>query len=228
MKVSPQALYAVLTGDVIGSRRWQSRSRPELYDALQQVSKQMQHDFGKAVPLHLDPFRGDSWQLLVTQPALALRIALAIRTSLRLLPTSHRLDSRIAIGLGRIDFLPNERTSQGDGPAFQLSGQALMNLKSQHLALAATPELWPDSTLQLLQTVVHHIDFLLEKWSAKQCRAILGALLKQTQETIGQSWPQKAISQQAVAQHLQRAGWNPVQQSLAVFESLCTDLTNKP
>ncbi len=34
--------YAVLTGDIIGSRRWNAQRRPELFDALRTVAQQLQ------------------------------------------------------------------------------------------------------------------------------------------------------------------------------------------
>jgi len=221
VRVDQLSLYAVLTGDIIGSRRWNAQRRPELFDALRTVAQQLQTQFPAAVRLPIDLYRGDSWQLLIVEPQDALRIAIYIRTTLRLLPASFRLDSRIAIGLGTIDFLPTDRISQGDGPAFQRSGQILQTLEYWQMGLDATDDLWPPALRTTLQALVHHLDFLIQHWTPKQGRAIRGALLGQNQETIGRSWPDAPISQQAVAQHLQRSGWSAVEETLHAFEIAC-------
>jgi hypothetical protein len=56
---------------------------------------------------------------------------------------------------------------------------------------------------------------------AETGRAIRGALLGQNQKPFGRSWPDAPISQQAVAQHLQRSGWSAVEETLHAFEIAC-------
>ena len=62
------------------------------------------------------------------------------------------------------------------------------------------------------------IDVLALDWTVRQAQAVAGALWGWTQERIGESWPQGAISQQAVGQHLDRAGWGGVESALQFFE----------
>src|SRR5688572_19404575 len=93
--------YAVLTGDVVGS----SRFEPADLKALMQRLRKGAEDFSKVFPGvvrgRLDVFSGDGWQLLLEDWRMALRAALFLRAVVR----SERLkaDTRVAIGVGRID-----------------------------------------------------------------------------------------------------------------------------
>jgi len=67
-------------------------------------------------------FRGDSFQGVLSRPDEALNAALIIRASLlsKFKGKRTRLDSRIAIGIGKIDYLPLDQAGEGDGEAFRI------------------------------------------------------------------------------------------------------------
>jgi hypothetical protein len=105
--------------------------------------------------LPIDLYRGDSWQLLIVEPQDALRIAIYIRTTLRLLPASFRLDSRSQSGWAPSIFCHRPHQSRRR-PAFQRSGQVLQTLEYWQMGLDATDDLWPPAlrtTLQALSTI---------------------------------------------------------------------------
>jgi len=192
MKSSPHAHYAVLTGDVVGSSRSGQTDRGELPALLRSASTSLRRAFSGAVPLSIDVFRGDSWQLLVNEPSKIL-----------------------AIAVGPVDFVPPRRVSEGNGPAYQRSGRDLDAMhEPQRMSFA-----WADDSGSEgnLGAVVRLLDALVQEWTAAQARAVIGRLEARTQAQIAQSWP-KAISQQAVAKHLESAHWGAVGYALEQAE----------
>jgi len=75
-----------------------------------------------------------------------------------------------------------------------------------------------------LDIIVHLIDALAVDWTEKQAQAISGALRGWTQEKIAKLWWENPITQQAVAQHLDRASWYAVENALAFFEKAVSTL----
>ncbi|UCF94586.1 MAG: hypothetical protein JSW39_10635 [Desulfobacterales bacterium] len=208
-------LYAVITGDIIGSSRLAENARLELHRAMVAGADALHKAFDNAVPMDVDIFRGDSWQLLVTIPSQALRVGLFYRAYLR---ARMAADTRLAIAVGTVDFIPGERVSGGDGQAYRSSGvglEKLLKLSRFRMIFAENTNL-KDS--QALNVVVQLVDALAMNWTAKQAQAMLGILQGWTQETIAGAWWGKPISQQAVAQHLDRAGWHAIEQALVFFE----------
>lgn len=125
MKVESGKIYAVITGDIVGSSKLKPAERKELHTALKDTSDKLTEHFKQLVPLRVEIFRGDSWQLLVIDPAQSLRIGLFFRAFLRGKMKSTRVDTRISIGVGSIDLIPEGSISSGDGEAFRSSGEAL-------------------------------------------------------------------------------------------------------
>jgi len=104
----------------------------------------------------------------------------------------------------------------GDGEAFRRSGQALERLpRGARMGLA----LPADIEAQDLRVILDLIDIQARRWSDRQALAVAGALLGWTQTQIAQGLFEPPISQQAVAQHLSRAGWRAIWKAIAYFES---------
>ncbi|MFP4672878.1 MAG: hypothetical protein ACOC43_15350 [Desulfohalobiaceae bacterium] len=218
MEIHRDQTYAVITGDIIGSSKLDPANRQELHQVMLTACSRLREVFARAVPLEVDIFRGDSWQLLVTEPEKSLRIGLLYRLDIKIRFAS-KVDSRLAIGLGRILFLPGDRVSQGEGPAFRLSGQALDNLPAYSaLGLGMDSSGQQQGCSELLQGSLFLLDAILRSWSPKQALAVYGALQDWTQERITSLWQPK-ISQQTVAEYLQKAGWGNVKHFLRVFEA---------
>jgi len=230
MKIDPRQFYAVITGDVVRSGKLSEDARRRLHRAMRDAGEGLQKAFPQAVPLPPDIYRGDAWQALVVIPARALRAGLFFRARLRTRMGAHRTDCRLAIALGRVDFLPDDRISQADGPAFRQSGRLMETMPRQHrMAFSFSGENPPADAAAALAVVVQLVDALAMRWSEKQALAVTGALRGWTQETIAKKcWP-TPISQQAVAQHLERAGWNALEKALEYFESTvaAANRTNK-
>lgn len=215
MKTQPDKLYAIITGDIVASSLLSSNKRKILHKVMVDSSKVLQDEFKEAVPMGVDIFRGDSWQIILTKPAKALRLALFYRAMLRAKMESHGFDTRMAIALGRVDFIPGNRVSEGYGEAYRLSGKALESMpKASNMSFV-----FPGMELEkVLNVVIQLIDSISSRWSDRQALAVAGALRGWKQEKIAEKWWKKKVSQQAVAQHLSRAGWHPMEKGILFFE----------
>jgi hypothetical protein len=221
LELNPNQRYAVLTGDVVGSSKLDAASRRDLPNALKKASAAARSVFKNAVPLAADIFRGDSWQLVVANAELGLRVALFLRAHLRGYSPGLALDTRVAIGLGPITFLPQTRVSEGDGPAFRESGNMLESMpKSRRLTLSLAAGEMPPG----VGAVVGLIDTLMVRWTEKQALAVVGALQGQTQVEIGKSW-NPPVKQQVIARHLQQASWEAIEkEGLTYVENTLKEL----
>jgi hypothetical protein len=152
--------------------------------------------------------------MLVTAPARALLATLYFRAGLQAALDETRLDTRAAIAVGPVDFVGAEGVASGDGPAFRLSGEVLERLDKKTTLGFAAPDLAAEECLQTLLVLVDHV---AARWSGRQARAVRGALRGWTQEEIARRCWADPVSQQTVAQHLDRAGWRAIEGALEYF-----------
>ena len=214
MKVQNLTRFAVITGDIVGSSDLTVPDRRRLVTMISESSRQLRKILGKAVPLDVDVFRGDSWQLLLTDPILSLRTSLMFRALLRWKMESSTFDTRLAIGIGTVDMVPRRRVSEGSGEAFRASGLALDSMKKRRMAFA-----FPGSDVQApLDALVGLLDEIALHWTDRQARAVVGAMQGWTQRKIAATWEDSGITQQAVALHLEAAGWHAVEGAILEFE----------
>lgn len=189
---------AVLTGDVVRSTSLASEDRARLSDLLRQAAAFVQEDDPDLAPLPLAIFRGDAWQWLVVDRAQALRAAVLFRCSFRGQEPDLKLDTRVAIGVGTIDFLNEERLSESDGSAFRMSGYVLEKLpKKRCLGVDWAEGSVPDKT-DLRRRIVSLVDLLVSDLTARQARGLSGYLRGWTQQRVGELWD-PPITQQSVA-----------------------------
>jgi len=169
---------AVLTGDVIDSRKVQDR--PRLYRLLDdRLAELASRHEGRG-----ERYRGDGFQLALPRAADAMEATVALRAALiENSEPEQRWDARIAVAVGPAEA--GDRAA--DGATFVASGRALDALAETagHLALTRleAPE---DPGLDLL---VRFLDDLIDGWSPYSA------------EVVGLSLGQEA-SQQALAERL--------------------------
>jgi hypothetical protein len=124
-------LTSVITGDIVQSRLTDTTLwLPRLKKALAVEGKS---------PRTWQIYRGDSFQLEVKDPAMALLAAIRIKATIK---TIKDLDVRMAIGIGEKKFARHEIV-ESDGEAFIYSGETFETLKKNKRNLAIkTP--WAD------------------------------------------------------------------------------------
>lgn len=94
-------IYAVITGDLVGSSRFKiDKQREEVLSNLKDSFKKIESPDIIASPFAI--FRGDSFQGIISHPEEALKLAIILRANLlsKFKGKKVRLDARIAIGLG--------------------------------------------------------------------------------------------------------------------------------
>lgn len=181
--------------------------RKKLASDIRSSSNRLRKSFGDVVPLPVNIFRGDSWQMIVSEPPYVLKVALFFRATLKYLWGSREFDTRMAIGVGTVDFVPGNRVSEGDGEAFRFSGEALESM-NKHVRMQFGV---PDKELERnLNVVAHLVDAIVMRWTDKQALVASGALRGLTQDEITGLW-KPPITQQNVAKHLLKAGWHQIE-----------------
>lgn len=207
--------YAVLTGDIIKSSQLSSKQletvRSSLLTAVSRV-RVWKRGLVKGKP---EFFRGDAWQLLLADPALALRVAVFLRASLL---ANGLADSRVAIGLGAVEKISRDSVSLSTGPAFVLSGKALDQMTRYSNMTVEIPKS-AGALSDWLPVAGHLCDSLIGQWTRRQAEIVCAAAhpIEPDSEEIGQSL-QPTISKQAVAKGLSGANWYSLREAVRLFE----------
>lgn len=205
--------HAVLTGDVIGSQALERAALDGLFDRLAAVADQISN--WQNADTRLTRFRGDGWQLMLTEPGLALRSAALIRAALRRADRRH--DSRIAIGIGPIETLPTGPLGEAAGAAFVTSGRLLDTLpKGRAFDLAGGPG--------AARAAVLLADIASASWTAAQSAAAHLALVPEppTQRSMAKSL---GISEQAISKTLTSLDYDGWQAAFTGFEAHFAPIT---
>ena len=160
-------------------------------------------------------FFGDGWQLLLTDPMMALRAGVFLRSSLLARGVA---DSRIAIGLGASKEAPSGRVTLATGQAFVLSGHALDEMTQYSRMTIEIPQ--STGTLSYWLPVIGHLcDALIGQWTKRQAEIVCLAINPKgpDYEKVARSL-KPAISKQAVAKALSGANWHVIRETIHRFE----------
>lgn len=218
MKQPENNYVAILTGDIVRSSSLPNRRRLDLFQSLQDLSRLIRQQYPADVRGGLSKFRGDGWQLLVDRPQRFFEISLYIRTYIRALFKPEKLDTRIAIAIGSVDFVPEHNISEGFGIAFNESGKKLDQLKNYRMGITlATPN--GERFSPLFDALLKSYDALITSWTALQCQAVHLALQDLTQVEIGRRWQPRPIDQATVNKHLAAAKWGLIKDGIEILNA---------
>jgi hypothetical protein len=202
--------YAVLTGDLIGSRELS----PARLEAAMALIRRLADEFAAlhtgALVGRPDVFRGDSWQACLQVPALAVTSAVFFRAGLK----AEELDCRIGIGIGAVATLHPDRISESTGPVFVASGDALDTLpKDRALGFKYAGESAPVWAEALRELIAPLLDVQLAGWSQRESAAVYGTLRSLTQNEIAELPSARTRdghppTRQAVHDALRRIAWS--------------------
>jgi hypothetical protein len=203
--------YAILTGDIIGSRKLSAKDLEAVFGHVRELWQTFGQHHGGAVVGTLEVFRGDGWQAALKEPALAVEAAVFLRATFRAQESDIRVDSRIGIGVGRVEHLEADRLRESNGEAFQRSGGILEKLEKKHLGWGIDPG---DSQkhVSVSRTMLPLLDLLVRRWSRAEAVAVLGTLLGWTQDEIAahplaRKKDGQQPTRQAIHDALKRIGW---------------------
>jgi len=209
-------LYAVLTGDIVKSSRLSPRQLESVRSSLTgavSIVRRWQQGLVKDKP---DFFRGDAWQLLLMDPARALRAGVYLRAAVLAMGLA---DTRVSIGLGGVDKVSRSRVSLSMGQAFTLSGHGLDNMTHYSKMTIEIPN--PADPLSGWLPVVGHLcDSLMGQWTKRQAEVVCVALdpSEPDQDEIAKAL-KPAVSKQAVAKALNGASWYALREAVRLFEA---------
>jgi hypothetical protein len=196
------AIKAVLTGDLIQSRKLDNEGLEKVLNALHSTFQEIQEKILKKEG-QLEIYRGDSFQVLIHEPELALKVTLILKSRLlSLLNTSEiKSDARIAIGIGTIR-MQNSKIIESQGEAFELSGSELDKIIKESVSLSIkTP--WEEINEEFRVNCLF-ADSILSGWSAKTAESVFRYLLYgETQEQQAQYFN---VSQPAISKRLFNQG----------------------
>ena len=220
-------MRAVLTGDIVNSSLLNPQERQKLFEAFPELSRMLRERYPDEVSYHISNFRGDGWQLILDHPRKLLEICLFIRTYLRFAITEKEIDSRIGIGVGRVDFVPAGNVSAGYGLAYTVSGHLLEVLASnQRMALGFDADKQP-FIHDTASTLVELVDAIITSWGSSQCQAVFWALQGFTQTQIAERWLPAPIKQPSVSNNINRSAWPTIRKTLAFFEEVIDQLAER-
>ncbi len=216
--------YAVLSGDIVGSSGLLDRTGSPTAVFIRRIGERVIQNFPDAVIPEIDVYRGDSWQMVCRDPVQSLRIGLFFRALIRADRELKPIDSRLSIGFGGIDYLPEKGISAGDGEAFRLSGSGLDLCGRSRRMCLVFPAALRSRLTEALNQLVGLLDLQVQRWQPGQSEAAAGSLLGYTQRKIAREWAREPVTQQTISQHLDSAGWDAVRSGLDFFESTLPDL----
>lgn len=202
----------MLTGDVIESTKLDLEEREIMIDTLKSIPDRLS-PLGR---FNIELFRGDSFQLRVSDAKASLIMAICIRAFLR----AHRmrnsdvlLDARIAIGIGSIGYSV-ESIGESDGEAFRNSGHLLDKMDKKRLAIK-TP--WKEVNDELAVSTAF-VDDIVSSWTQSQSRIELANFIyHRNRNDISQNI---GVSRQMVDKSLKASKANLICAYIDRFEKL--------
>lgn len=195
-------MVAVITADIVNSTKLTPAAERKLINKLKLVLTSYRFEF----------YRGDSFQVYLKDPALALAIICQARAAARIAGAD--CDIRASIGVGKVKSLPR-KLSTAAGEAFTLSGRAFDEMKgtdSRLIMQTSDKRLTP-----VLKIMGYFVDYIYKNLTPKQAEVILVLLEDNTQQGAARKLKK---SQSTINKHAQAAGWNELAKLLKEYTAL--------
>lgn len=201
----------VLTGDIVRSSRLDEARLNQLMDSLESCSKKV-IGWTRTPSPPMERYRGDGWQLALTDPMLALRAGLLLRASLRCL--DRVADSRISFGIGPGKV--GRSLAASSGPAFERSGTLLEAMRG--------PDRWAFDNLELdppVQRLMSGLFIACEAvsshWTRRQAE-VFSLMATPDEPTHAEVASRLGVRAQTVQDHFAKAGGRALSQILDIYE----------
>jgi hypothetical protein len=200
------AIGAVITADIVNSTLFTAVEEKKFMNRIQAILKRYLFEF----------YRGDSFQVLIKDPIVALRTVLIIRLEARKMSVNY--DVRSGIGIGEVNPKIKKLNTATD-PAFVLSGRAFDTLSSskQRLAISCLEE----KVNHGLNVISYFLDYLMQNLTEKQAEVISELLLDNTQTGAAKKLNK---SPSTINKHAQAAGWDEISKLFDEYAKLISIL----
>lgn len=196
-------MTSIITGDIINSRKL---AHPEAWLAL--LKKELSA-YGKS-PKTWEIYRGDSFQLEVSQPELSLLAAIRIKAGIR---TVKGLDVRMAISIGKKSY-DAPRITESNGKVFIHSGELFEQLSQRKQTLAVkSPWAQTDGELNLIISLA---SIVMDKWTPSSAELVSWSLQLGTadQKTLQKKLK---ITQSSISERQTRAHFREILEAESFF-----------
>lgn len=197
-------MVCVITGDIINSKK----NNPKAW--LKPLKKELD-TIGKS-PKYWEIYRGDSFQVIVSDPKNALLTAIKIKATLK---SIQGINVRMSIGMGsRTHNAP--KITESNGSAFVHSGEKFETLKKEKQNLAIKSD-WPifdeEMNLYLKLSLI-----AMDNWTVNAAEIVKTAMENpgKLQEELGQI---VGIKQNAISNRLKRAYYGEIMEVNEMYKS---------
>jgi hypothetical protein len=216
--IEQNTIYAVITGDLVKSTSL-GEERAKVLKLVKETLACTANfiENKKELILSSGIFRGDSFQLLISDYTSALKIALFIQARLLQADRSRPIQARMALGLGRVESVNPDSIAESYGEAFLFSGRSLDAIDSYRRLDIHSSSVRLNIHLKVLTSC---LDAITTRWTTGQAEALMLWLEGHTQKSIANKLN---ISQPAVQQRLQLAGMYAIKETLEYFDWLFTE-----
>ena len=202
-------MVCVITGDIINSTQQDPK------DWLGALKGEL-NKIGKS-PKTWEIYRGDSFQVIINDPAKALITAIKIKAALKSVQDT---DVRMALGLGSKTH-DAAKVTESNGSAFVHSGEKFEMLKKDKQNLCIKSD-WPqfdnEMNLYLKLSLI-----AMDNWTINAAEVVLAAIENpnKLQEELGQL---VGIKQNAVSNRLKRAYYGEIMEVNEMYKLKLKDL----
>ena len=190
---------AVITADIVNSTSMPPARYKQLTGQIRQVLQGQQFEF----------YRGDSFQIYLRDPRIALNIVLRLRALARSYNFIH--DVRAGIGIGEVPR-PVRTIRTATSEAFVLSGRAFEKLSDEQRLLIES-----DSSIinVALSAIAGWTDYLCLGLTSKQAEVINELLQEETQTEIARKLKKAQPTINGLAE---AAGWKQFERLLELYQ----------
>ncbi len=197
-------MTSIITGDIIHSQR----VNPSIW---LNILKQELNSIG-ANPLNWEIYRGDSFQVEISDPSEVIEKAIKIKASLK---SIKGIDVRMGIGIG--DKIHGaEKITESNGTAFVSSGKQFeKTVKEKQTLSIASPSKKIDSDINLFLKLAL---IAMDNWSVNSAQMVKVSLENpdKSQKELGEIL---GIKQNAVSNRLKRAYYDEISELLITCHS---------
>lgn len=213
-------MHAIITADIVDYTALSREDEDKVLDAIRSLfskKNKKRHNIDSNYSIR----RGDNIQIELEDPAIALKIALLLKTAIKKINLKDEnndirpiIDVRIAIGIGSITSKRNS-VDESTGDAYTYSGRMLDIMKKEKRMLAFRSQ--NEDVNAELQTEFRLLEVIMAGWSRYSAEVIYYTLQGLTQTEIGKKLNK---SQPAIYQRAKIAGWSGIQPLLERFSNI--------
>lgn len=210
---------AVITGDIIDSRRYTSEERLELDSLLKNAFETAAASFPETVHANMSfsTIQGDEFQFVLRKPAKAYSYLVVMRSVLAASPLAPKPRFRAAIGIGEIAVPDGINSYTMDGEAFHLSRDGIKKMEKlknyrDRLTILASAKPALDESVDI---VLMYQDMVERRWTREQHTAIRWRLENETYEKIAEKLD---IAYQNVQKRIKAAHWDEFSRGMDFIE----------